>query len=257
MDEAKELHRLACRALAVIMAEAPGLEVRLTRDCALALSGEPVADLNMLLVGADPDPERILSEAMARVAERGLPLLVLMSPDVAPELATPAQRSGLTAAGAVPLMRLSAETSVRVGRMCHIERASGERLVSIAGNLAAAAFALPRDSVARTLDASLCETGGAETFIGSSDGKPMSAVTLTRTGSTAGVWNMSTPPEHQRKGMGRALLTRVIDLMRHQGGGRFYLVATAAGRGLYEGIGFETVADYPVWVLGHSTQVSA
>jgi GNAT superfamily N-acetyltransferase len=257
MDETLELNRLAGRAVAAIIAGSPGREVRLTPNCALALSGEAVADLNMLLIGPDAEAERFLGDAMARVAERTLPLLVLMTPHVAGALTPVAQRLGLTPAGAIPLMRLRAETPVRLGGACEVERADDQRTIGIVGDLAAAAFDLPRAAVARTLEASLAERAGVEAFIGSSQGAPMSAVTVTRAGQAAGVWNMSTPPQHQRKGMGRALLTRVIDRYRRAGVGRFYLFATAAGRGLYESIGFETIADYPVWVLGHSTQVSA
>jgi GNAT superfamily N-acetyltransferase len=60
---------------------------------------------------------------------------------------------------------------------------------------------------------------------------------------------MATPPEHQRKGMGRALLSQVIADYRRRGVERFHLGATEAGRPLYESLGFQLVADLPVWVL--------
>ena len=66
---------------------------------------------------------------------------------------------------------------------------------------------------------------------------------------------MATPPEHQRKGMGLALLSQVIDDYRRRGVERFFLIATEAGRPLYASLGFETIADLSAWVLGHSTQV--
>ena len=54
-----------------------------------------------------------------------------------------------------------------------------------------------------------------------------------------------------------ALLTRIVTDYRQAGVERFFLVATEAGRPLYESIGFETVADLSLWVLGHSTQAHA
>ena len=39
-----------------------------------------------------------------------------------------------------------------------------------------------------------------------------------------------------------------------QGVGRFYLIATEAGRPLYLSLAFQAVADLSAWVLGHSTQ---
>jgi len=66
---------------------------------------------------------------------------------------------------------------------------------------------------------------------------------------------MATPPEHQRKGAGRALLEYVIQHQRHRGATRFFLCATQAGYPLYDRVGFRTVSDCAVWVAGHSTQV--
>jgi GNAT superfamily N-acetyltransferase len=94
-----------------------------------------------------------------------------------------------------------------------------------------------------------------ETYIAWGDDGPMSAVSVTPTGNTAGISLMATPPEHQRKGTGRALLTQVIDDYRSRGVERFYLTATEAGRPLYASVGFETIADLSAWVLGQSSQV--
>jgi GNAT superfamily N-acetyltransferase len=49
---------------------------------------------------------------------------------------------------------------------------------------------------------------------------------------------MATPPEQQRRGRGRALLTQVIDDYRGRGVDRFHLGATEAGRPLYTSLGF-------------------
>ncbi len=83
----------------------------------------------------------------------------------------------------------------------------------------------------------------------------MSVVTVTPAGTTAGIWSMATPPQHQGKGMGRALLSQVIDDHRSRGVERFFLIATDAGRPLYASLGFETIADLSAWVLGQSTQM--
>ena len=77
----------------------------------------------------------------------------------------------------------------------------------------------------------------------------MCTVSLTPTGDTAGITLMATPPEHQGKGMGRALLSQVIDDYRRRGVRRFHLGATDAGRPLYASLGFELVAELPVWIL--------
>ena len=257
MDETEELIRLCARACVAMMSEAPAFELRMTRGGVLALSGEPVADLNMLFVGSSPDAAAFLTQGLDRVRARQLPLLAMLSPNVAQALAPVAEDLGLTAAGTAPLMVLRADAEVRPSRPCDVRRALGPELVRISGDLSSAAFSLPRDAVARCMDVGITETAGVETYVAWSGDVPMSAVSVTPAGTSAGIWSMATPPEHQGKGMGRALLTHVIDDYRRRGVERFFLIATEAGRPLYASLGFEVVADLSAWVLGHSTQVHA
>lgn len=254
MDETEELIRLCARALVAQMHAAPGFELHMTRNCVLGLTGEPLADFNMLILGPDPHAEVFLTRSVARAREQGLPLTAMMSPHVAQALAPVAMQLGLTTAGSAPLMVLRAGTPLRSSRPAKIARALGPELVGIAGDLVAAAFDVPRDAVARCIDVGLTETAGVETYIAWGDGGPVSAVSVTPTGDTAGISLMATLPEHQGKGVGRALLTQVIDDYRTRGVERFHLGATEAGRPLYESLGFETIAHLTAWVLGSSAQ---
>ena len=261
MDEAEELIRLCVRALVAQMSAAPGFELHMTRNCVLSLTDEPLADFNMLTLGPDPDAEAFLTRSIARARERGLPLLATMSPQVAKALAPVATQLGLTAAGTAPLMVLRpgaiVGSPVRSSRPTKVIRALGPELVGIAGDLAAAAFGVPRGAVARCIDVGITETAGVETYIAWGDDGPMSAVSVTPAGNTAGISLMATSPPHQRKGMGRALLIQVLQDFRRQGVERFYLTATEAGRPLYASLGFETIADLSAWVLGISAQPAA
>ena len=130
-----------------------------------------------------------------------------------------------------------------------VRRALGPELVAIAGDLIAAAFDTPRDVIAMCINVCMTETAGVETWIAWGDEGPMCTVSVTPTGDTAGISLMATPPEHQRKGIGRALLTQVIADYRRRGVERFHLGSSQAGRRLYESLGFKLVADLPVWVL--------
>lgn len=249
MGETEELIQLCARALAAQMNTAPGVELHMTRSCVLGLTDEPLADFNRLILGADADAEGFLMRSVARAKERGRPLSVVVSPHVAAKLAPVAARLGLTAAGCAPLMVLRPEVSVRRSRPTQMVRALGPELVSIAGDLISAAFGTPRDVIARHIDAGMSNTGDVETYIAWGEEGPMCTVSVTRTGNTGAISLMATPPEHQRKGMGRALLAQVIDEYRGRGMERFHLGATEAGRPLYDSLGFELVADLPVWIL--------
>lgn len=249
VDETEELIQLCVRALASQMIAAPGAELHMTRSCILGLTDEPLADHNRLTLGSDPDAEGFLIWSVARAKERDRPLTAIMSPHVALRLAPVATRLGLTAVRAAPLMVLRPDVSVQPGRPTKIVRALGPELVGMAGDLIAAAFDEPRDVIARCIEASITETSGVETYIAWGDDEPMCTVTVTPTGDTAGITLMATPPQHQRKGIGRALLSQVIDDYRRRGVERFHLGATEAGRPLYTSLGFELVADLPVWIL--------
>lgn len=256
MDETEELIQLCVRALVSQMIAAPGVELHVTRHCVLSLTDEPLADFNRLTLGADPDVEGFLVRSVARARERGRPLTAVMSPGVAQSLGPKATRLGLTAVGTAPLMVLRPDVSVQPSRPTKVVRALGPELVAIAGDLIAAAFNEPRDVIARCIDVCLTPTAGVETYIAWGDEGPMCTVTVTPTGDTAGISLMATPPEHQGKGMGRALLSQVIDDYRRRGVERFHLGATDAGRPLYASLGFELVADLPVWILETSGRVS-
>ena len=82
----------------------------------------------------------------------------------------------------------------------------------------------------------------------------MSTVTTTSGGKVVGIWSMATAPEHQRQGAGRATLAAVMAHHRQRGAGLFYLGATPVGKALYEGAGFRTVEETPIWVAGQSAQ---
>lgn len=249
MDETEELIRLCTRALVAQMCDVPGVEMRLTRNGALGLTGEPSADFNRLTLGDGPDAEAFLIGSVARARERGLPLVAVMSPRAQLALAPVATRLGLTPVGASPLMVLRPDIPVTPSRPVRITRALGPELVAIAGDLEAAAFDTPRDAIARCFDVCVTPTAGVETWIAWDGETPMSAVTLTPTGDTAGVSLMATPPQHQRKGMGRALLSQVMADYRSRGVTRFHLGATEAGFPLYVSLGFETVAELTAWML--------
>ena len=103
----------------------------------------------------------------------------------------------------------------------------------------------------------MTETSGVETYIAWEDEGPVCTVSVTPTGDTGGISLMATPPGRQRKGVGRALLTQVIYDYRRRGVRRFHLGATEAGRPLYTSLGFDLVADLPVWILAGPAQAQS
>lgn len=254
MNEADELIELCVRALVAQMIAAPGVELHVTRTCVLGLTDEPLADFNRLILGAEAGAEEFLIRATARAKERGRPLVATMSPGVAEALGPVAARLGFAKVGSSPLMMLDPDVPVRPGRSLKIVRVLDAQEVAVAGDLIAAAFEETREVIARYIEVGMTPTSGVETYVGYGEDGAMCTVSMTPTGDTGAISLMATPPEHQRKGLGQALLSQMIDDYRRRGMRRFHLGATEAGRALYEGLGFRTVAEAPVWLLAAEGQ---
>ena len=85
----------------------------------------------------------------------------------------------------------------------------------------------------------------------------MSAVCTSGARATVGIWTMSTPPDKQRQGAGRAVLLDAMHDQVKRGAETFYLIATAAGKPLYDKLGFATVDELSIWLVGESSQFPA
>jgi GNAT superfamily N-acetyltransferase len=243
------LLRCVAEAVPLMLAQAAGGFAKSNGPNVLALSGEPAADLNMLFLGRES--ARFLSDGVTLAARREVPLITLLAPE-AKMLAPVARALGLKGGDDVPFMILP--RPVEPSGACDIARVDA-RSAARAARLQASAFALPEASMLRQLNASLACPTPPEVYIASRGGVPMGALTVTRHGDSAGLWTMSTPPEHQRKGLGRALLTRVISDCGKAGVRRFYLLAAEGGRPLYASLGFEVAGMCQAWMSGPSTQI--
>ncbi len=84
------------------------------------------------------------------------------------------------------------------------------------------------------------ESGAARMWLAWDDSEPISVVWIGRHRACLGVMEMMTPERHQRRGAGRALLTRALAAEWRDETELAVLVATPAGRRLYESIGFKT-----------------
>ncbi len=64
-------------------------------------------------------------------------------------------------------------------------------------------------------------------------------------GTSVGVYQVTTLPEHRGNGVARAIMARILDRYREA---PVTLTATEQGRGLYEQLGFVTIAEARWWV---------
>jgi GNAT superfamily N-acetyltransferase len=227
-----------------------GAETRHGDSGVLALTGYPLADFNMCLVGAGPDALPFLRDAVGRIRERSLSAVLFVSAALAPQAEAVASDLNLTSAGEAPLMIFDGSPPSRPGGFDIVEATSSADL-DAASALVSAAFDLPAEWVARWFDPRHWSGAAARCFVAKKGGAAMSTVEVTGPGDDAwaGIWTMATPPEHQRQGAGRAVLLEAMRLAQQAGARRFYLMATPAGKPLYESVGFRTLEEFPLYVV--------
>jgi ribosomal protein S18 acetylase RimI-like enzyme len=109
--------------------------------------------------------------------------------------------------------------------------------------------------VQRSMPPSLVSSG-ADVWIVEAEGTIAGSGTFVRSGGHVGIYSMATRPQFQRQGIGRAVLDAAMRYYLDDDVTTFTLEATAAGVRLYEQVGFKTVAQPSVFVIGSSTQFS-
>lgn len=248
------LRRLTNDAVTTFLGEAERYEAAARPGLQLAFSNEPVADMNMVIVGAGVDQDHFRNMVSSRL-DRRIPFLVMIYPDAGKALDDIAADLGLVYAVDFPIMvrdDLPLETSgnpdVNVVRAQSVEDAGASADVMVS------AYSMPKDSVLRALPASLFDTPGADVYVARLNGDAAGSVTLTYHGDTCGIWAMGTDAARQRGGIGLRLLSTAMVQARNGGIRRFFLGATPAGFRLYEGLGFKTVCSARVWVSGETHQ---
>ncbi len=248
----------ARRDLAMFFSYIDGAEMVLRRNAFIGLTGGPAADFNMALFDEDPDDLAVFDNFMSTVNATGVSAVVMLSGAAGRRLAPVAKAKGLIEAGTAPLMVRSGALPDTSASEFVTKRVTEPGEMSIFGDLAASAFAMDRAWVDRTFAAaSLLDAPAMAFYVAYRGDVPMSAVCSSGAGPTVGIWTMSTPPDKQRQGAGRAVLLAAMQDHVESGGETFYLIATAAGKPLYDNLGFKTVDELSIWLVGESSQFPA
>ncbi len=248
------LRRLTNDALTTFLGQAALYEAAARPGLQLVLSNEPVADLNMLVVGAGADHDHFREFASSCLG-RALPFLVMVFPEAGRAFDELAANLGLVYATDFPIMvRDDLPLEPSGNPEVEVVRAHGAEDADASADVTASAYSMPKDSMLRAVPQSLFDTPGADVYIARFNGEAVGSVTLTYHGDTCGIWAMGTNAARQRGGIGRRLLSAAMVEARNSGIRRFFLGATPAGFRLYEILGFKTVCSARIWVSGETHQ---
>jgi len=248
------LRRLTNDALVTFLGEAEDYEASASPGLLTALCNEPIADLNMIVVGARASAERFRASAQACL-DRELPFLTIIFPEAGLSIDETAKALGLVYAVDFPFMVREDVPMEPAGHPeVNVVRGAGSEDAQAAARVLESAFSMPYDSVMRAMPPELLESPGIDVYVARLGDRPVGTVTLTWHGDTCGIWAMGTDTRSQRGGIGRRLLSTVIAEARSEGARRFFLGATPAGFRLYESLGFITRITTRVWVYGETNQ---
>jgi hypothetical protein len=203
-----------------------------------ALSGQDHGELN--ICGLAPDATPASARALTDVLG-GLPAVVFSSEHADDEARAVLVANGFAVATVPePLMWCAERPAAADGRF-RIEPASADHL-GHAISLTAEAHRIDRRMLEATLGAA-ADAGAAEPWLAWDDNGPVSTVWLVEASGVIGVAEMMTPPRDQRRGAGRQLLSGALAARWTPETTGALLLSTAAGRRLYESIGFTAVDE--------------
>ena len=235
--------------LAQFLRGAAGGEAWLCGGSALVLSGEPVADLNYALIGPGADAPALLRRFAAELRRRGLPAWIEVDAGVAAGLGQLRDELGLTDTGRSPVMVRGSQPVAAGSSKFAVEEVSGRAQLEDACTVIAAAFGFPA-AAERAFGTRLISYPAADIWLARRGGQAIAAAITTRTGSSVGLWAMATRPDRQRQGAGAALLGHLIRHHLRLGARSFFLLATPAGRPLYQRFAFQTAGQLADWAIG-------
>ena len=249
------LRRLTSEALVTAFGQAEKFECTLHPGCTLALTGEPIADMNYVVAGRGASDGGHFAAVCMTCASRQLPFLAIVFPEAESGVEQTAGELGLVHIVDFPFMvRDDAPIEPDGNPSVDVRLATGPEGAEAWARVQSLAFGLPEDAVRRAVPASVVDAPNVDVFMASIDDEVVGTVSMVHHGDTSSIWTMGTDPARQRSGIGRRLLSMSMAEARTRGATRFFLGATPAGYRLYESLGFKTRVVTKVWTSGDTGQ---
>lgn len=243
-----ESHRAARAADALVAARAwladrvPGGWSRRVDGAVAAVTGIDVHTLNGVWL---PTTDlTAVPSLLGEVAATGLPHNVQFPTGAD---ASRSALTGLVRDDDVPLMVLEAAPRAASPGALVIRRLAPAEAPRHA-EVAARGFGAPVEIFAALTSPPVSDESALAFYVGEIDGVPVVTGLGVRLGDSVGIFNVATPPEHRRRGYGAALTARIVADARADGAGWAWLQSSDDGLGVYERLGFETVATWECWI---------
>lgn len=248
VEDVHELGRLTDVNLAGSWANIGGHvgEVGGSTECPFVATGLPAAFFNgVYAAGPVDDPDQLIADAAAFMAEHSVPWLLWVRDGVDDALLDAGRRAGLTDAGGPQAMALPAIPEIPPVpdglKFTVVRDVAG---LEVARDLAARGFQMPREFIDVLAAESMLDDPTVVMVTGTVDDVPVSTALVSVTGNTAGIYNVATPPEHRRRGYGEALTWTAVAEGRRLGCDHSALQASPMGAPMYRRMGYVDVGRY-------------
>lgn len=230
--------RSAWTALAAVT---PGAEVKPIHRGLLVKTGLPIAWFNTAFVDdMVRRPERAVAAAESYFS--GLPFAVVFSEGHV-ELALACENAGLRRDDTIPGMALSPLPHVAMDPALAIEPVTYEMLPTFV-DVFCRCFELPHEMATRIITPDYLDTECSHDVVAFVDGEPVACASTYESMGVAGVFNVGTLPSHRGNGYGEAVTWAVMQQAKKRGCHTAVLQSSDMGLGVYQRMGFQTVASY-------------
>ncbi|MEY2445238.1 MAG: hypothetical protein QOE00_1818 [Ilumatobacteraceae bacterium] len=197
------------------------------------------------LIAPTEEPQRLVTAAIEFFTEQNVPWLLWVREGMCPAMLDAGRAMGLRGAGGPPAMGLDPIPPVPAtppGLTIEIATTIDE-LADHAAVLRDG-FEMPPAIVDRLIQPSLIEEPNAAALVGRIDRTPVSCSLVTITGTTAGIYNVATPPAFRGQGYGAALTWAAIAEGARRGCTHAVLQASQSGYPVYRRMGFTDLGRY-------------
>ena len=246
--DAADLWREAGRGFARLFHASAAFSWFQSSTACLALSGVACPDLNCGVIDTGPAIAEDVLTMTTQLREHHVPGLLLITDAAGPDARAVAESVGLVSVGRMPLMVMKAQQLKPPSRQFSLRRVVDGADLLAAIHVMATAFDLSAEMVDQVFTEALLAARDIDTALVLDGDHPVGAIQATTTAGVTGIWSMATLPEHRRRGIARAALTEVLNQHFAKGSHTAFLIATQAGRPLYDAFGFEVIDWCEVWL---------
>lgn len=200
---------------------------------------------------------KVVADALrVRIATRGAPCFWWVGPRSRPDgIGRLLEQHGLKLAGSAPAMAVELATLPKARDPIpgfEVREVDGAQMRALWGRIAAQGTGFSEAAVEalETLEPTIDDARykAQRRYLGMLDGSLVACSALVVEAGVAGLYAVATLPQARRKGIGRAMTLLPLLEAREMGCRVGVLQSSAAGRALYQSLGFRAVFDYTLYL---------